>query len=171
MNVETRLSNLERNSSKPLPAVLHRIELKNTGSTQSLANTVFTTVGASSTGSEQFTVIQNLGTYFTYGTTTGKVTIGATGRYSIYGRVRLDSNTAGRRILSIDRNTTAESIATLNIPSAANPSPNISLGVPSFRLTNGDTIELRVYQDSGSVRTMSASSSTPLYLIIEYLGA
>lgn len=171
MNLETRISNLERNTSNPIPSVLNRIELKNTGSTQSLTNVAFTTIGATSTSADQWTTVQNRGTIFTIGATTGKITVSTTGRYSIYGKIRTDSNVVGRRIFTIDRNTTVEMIAGIAVPAAANQSPNLTLAVPSFRLTTGDTLELRLYQDSGSARALSASTSTPQYFIVEYLGA
>ena len=171
MNLETRISNLERNTSNPIPSVLNRIELKTTGSTQSLTNLAFTTVGATSTSADQWTTVQNLGTIFTIGATTGKITVSATGRYSIYGKIRTDSNTTGRRLFAINRNATVETIAAIAVPAAANQSPNLTLAVPSFRLTTGDTLELQLYQDSGSARALSASTSTPQYFIVEYLGA
>jgi hypothetical protein len=52
-----------------------------------------------------------------------------------------------------------------------NGSLNISLSVPSFRLTASDTLALRIYQDSGTARTFSPGAANPLYFIVEYLGA
>ena len=204
MNLEQRISNIERNTStavtganfdvsvtsaanndllvyesstslwknkqrKVLPTS-GRIALTNTGSTQSLTNTTDITIGASAIAANQWSTTENLGSIFTLGATTGLVTVSAAGRYSIFGKIRLDSNTTGRRIFTLVQNG-ATVLAGSNITAVGNASPNISLSVPSFRLAASDTLELRIYQDSGTARTFSPGSANPLYFIVEYLGA
>ena len=145
-----------------------RIELKNTTSTQSLTNGTAVTIGASATASNQWTTVENLGSMFTLGTTTGLVTTNTAGRVSIYGKIRLDTNTTGQRILQVVLNG-SEQIAALTV--SGNSATSISVSVPSFRLSANDTLELRVYQDSGGARTLATGSTIPLYFIVEYLGA
>ena len=172
MNLDQRISNLERNTSTPIPgnATLGRIQLVNTTSTQSIANTTDTTIGASGTGANQWSATENLGSIFTLGATTGLVTVSAAGRYSIFGKIRLDSSVLGRRIFTLVKNGTTV-IAGNAISAVGNATPNISLSLPSFRLSASDTLELRIYQDSGSARTFSPGAANPLYFIVEYLGA
>jgi len=172
MNLDQRISNLERNTSTPIPgnATLGRIELINTTSAQSLTNVTDITIGASATPANQWGINENSGSIFTLGTTTGLVTVGLTGRYSISGKIRLDSSVLGRRIFTLVKNGTTV-IAGNNITVVGNASPNISLSVPSFRLTASDTLELRIYQDSGTARTFLPGAANPLYFIVEYLGA
>lgn len=172
MNLDQRISNLERNTSTPIPgnATLGRIELINTTSAQSLTNVTDITIGASATSANQWGINENSGSIFTLGTTTGLVTVGSTGRYSIAGKVRLDSSVLGRRIFTLVQNGTTV-ICGNSTTAVGNGSLNISLSVPSFRLATGDTLELRIYQDSGSARTFSPGSANPLYFIVEYLGA
>ena len=163
-------SGLWKNQQKKTLPTSGRIELTNTTSTQSIANTTDTTIGASGTGANQWSATENLGSIFTLGATTGLVTVSAAGRYSIYGKIRLDSNTTGRRIFTLVQNGTTV-LAGNSISTVGNASPNISLSVPSFRLAASDTLELRIYQDSGTARTFSPGSANPLYFIVEYLGA
>lgn len=145
-----------------------RIELKNTTSTQSLTNGSATTIGASATSSNQWTTVENLGSMFTLGTTTGLITTNTAGRVSIFGKIRLDTNTTGQRILQLVLNG-SEQISALTV--SGNSATSISVSVPSFRLSANDTLELRVYQDSGGSRTLATGSTIPLYFIVEYLGA
>jgi hypothetical protein len=163
-------TSLWKNKQRKVLPTSGRIELTNTGSTQSIANTTDTTIGASGTGANQWSATENLGSIFTLGATTGLVTVSASGRYSIFGKIRLDSSVLGRRIFTLVQNGTTV-IAGNNITAVGNASPNISLSVPSFRLTASDTLELRIYQDSGTARTFSPGSANPLYFIVEYLGA
>ena len=172
MNLEQRISNLERNAPAPVPGngTLGRLELINTTSAQSITNVTDTTIGASATVANQWGINENSGGIFTLGATTGLVTVGSTGRYSIGGKIRLDSSVVGRRIFTLVQNSTTV-IWGNSTTAVGNASLNISLSVPSFRLTTGDTLELRIYQDSGTARTFSPGSANPLYFIVEYLGA
>jgi len=96
------------------------------------------------------------------------VTTNTAGRVSVYGKIRLDTNTTGQRILQVVLNG-SEQIAALTV--SGNSATSISVSVPSFRLSANDTLELRVYQDSGGARTLATGSTIPLYFIVEYLGA
>jgi hypothetical protein len=172
MNLEQRISNLERNAPAPVPGngTLGRVELINTTSAQSFANLTDTTIGASATTANQWGINENSGAIFTLGATTGLVTVGSTGRYSISGKIRCDVNSLGRRIFTLVLNgtTVISGIATTTV---GNSAPNMSLSLPSFRLTASDTLELRLYQDSGTARTLLAAATVPHYFIVEYLGA
>jgi len=172
MNLEQRISNLERNAPAPVPGngTLGRIELVNTTSTQSLTNVLTTIIGASGTAANQWSITENSGGIFTLGTTTGLVTVGLTGRYSISGKIFLDNSALGKRIFTLAQNGSTV-IAGISISSVGNSSPYMSLSLPSFRLTANDTLQLQIYQDSGSARTFGALSTNPLYFIVEYLGA
>lgn len=172
MNLEQRISNLERNAPAPVPGnpTLGRLELTNTTSTQSLTNVTNTVIGASGTAANQWSITETSAGIFTVGTTTGLVTVGVTGRYSISAKIFLDNNALGKRIFTLAKNGSTV-IAGISISSVGNASPYMSLSLPSFRLNNTDTLQLQIYQDSGSARTFGALSTNPLYFIVEYLGA
>jgi len=161
-------SGLWKNKQRKVLTSQGRIELKNTTSTQSLTNGSATTVGATSTANDQWTAVENLASMFTVGTTTGLITSTYAGRVSIYGKVKLDSNATGQRILQIVRNGT-EQIGALTV--GAQSATSLTVSIPSFRLAASDTLELRVYQDSGGARALAASSTFTHYFIVEYLGA
>ena len=149
-----------------------RIDLSNTGSTQSGASAATITVGASATAANQWTVNENLGSTFTLGTTTGVVTVSKAGRYAIYGRIRYTANSGGnRRALFVTLNSTTDIGANSTAPQGSGNAVNLSVGVPSFRLSANDTLELRVTQDSGGTLALAPTSTAPQYFIIEYLGA
>lgn len=149
-----------------------RIELSNTGSTQSGTSGTTITVGASGTAANQWTVNENLGSTFTLGTTTGIVTVSKAGRYAIYGRIRYPASSGGtRRALFVTLNSTTDIGANSTAPQGASNAVNLSVGVPSFRLSANDTLELRVTQDSGGSLALAPTSTAPQYFIIEYLGA
>jgi hypothetical protein len=170
MNLEQRISNLERNVSTPIPGnlTLGRIELVNTTSVQSIANTISTTVG-NGTGTTAWTVAENIGGIFTH--SLGRVTCAVAGRYAIWGGVRWDTNTTNRRLLTITKNA-AGTFA--DLASTTAQSVNVirqSVAITSIRLDGNDTLDLIVFQDSGAARTLGAQSSTPFYFVVEYLGA
>lgn len=161
-------SGLWKNKQRKVLTTQGRIELKNTTSTQSLTNATAVTIGATSTANDQWSTVENLGSLFTLGATTGLITANTAGRVSIYGKIRVDSNTTGQRILQIVRNG-SEQIGALTV--GAQAATSIAVSIPSFRLAANDTLELRVYQDSGSARAIATGSTIPLYFIVEYLGA
>lgn len=161
-------SGLWKNKQRKVLPTSGRIELKNTTSTQSLTNATATTIGATSTANDQWTSAENIGSIFTLGTTTGLITCNTAGRVSIYGKIKLDSNIIGQRILQIVRNGT-EQIGALTV--GAQAATSIAVSIPSFRLAANDTLELRVYQDSGTARALAASTTFVHYFIVEYLGA
>jgi hypothetical protein len=170
MNLEQRISNLERNTSTPVPgnATLGRIELVNTTSVQSIANTTSTTVG-NGTGTTAWTVAENIGGIFTH--SLGRVTCSVAGRYAIWGGVRWDTNTTNRRLLTITKNAAGTFV---DLASTTAQSVNVirqSVAITSVRLTANDTLDLIVFQDSGAARTLGAQTSTPFYFVVEYLGA
>lgn len=149
-----------------------RIDLSNTGSTQSIANNTTTTVGASATAVNQWTVNENLGSTFTLGTSTGIVTVSKAGRYAIYGKIRFTASSAGnRRQLLVTLNSTTDIGAQVTAPVGGTNAANLAIGIPSFRLSANDTIELRVNQDTGGALALAPQTTAPQYLIIEYLGA
>lgn len=149
-----------------------RIDLSNTGSTQSATSGTTITVGASATAANQWTVNENLGSTFTLGTTTGVVTVSKAGRYAIYGKVRWTANTNGtRRLALITLNGSTDIGAASSAPSGGTNAVHLTIGMPSFRLAANDTIELRAAQDSGGSLALAPASTSPQYLIIEYLGA
>ena len=149
-----------------------RIDLSNTGSTQSGTSGTTITVGASGTAANQWTVNENLGSTFTLGTTTGVVTVSKAGRYAIYGRIRYTAAAGGtRRALFLTLNGSTDIGANSTAPQGAANAVNLSVGVPSFRLSANDTLELRVTQDSGGSLALAPTSTAPQYFIIEYLGA
>lgn len=149
-----------------------RIDLSNTGSTQTGTSGSTITVGASGTAANQWTVNENLGSTFTLGTSTGIVTVSKAGRYAIYGRIRYTASSGGtRRALFVTLNSTTDIGANSTAPQGASNAVNLSVGVPSFRLSANDTLELRVTQDSGGSLALAPTSTAPQYFIIEYLGA
>lgn len=160
---------LWKNKQRKLLPTSGRIELVNTTSAQSIANTTATTVG-NGTGTTAWTVAENLGGIFTHAL--GSVTCTVAGRYSVWGQVRYsENNTTNRRLFTITKNvggtlvdlagTTAQSVNALRQ----------SLAITSVRLAANDTLDLMVYQDSGAARTLGAQTGTPFYFVIEYLGA
>lgn len=172
MNLEQRISNLERNAPAPVPGnlTLGRIELVNTTSTQSIASGGASTTIGNATGTTAWTVNENLGGIFTHAL--GSVTCTVAGRYAVWGQVRWsENNTTNRRLLTITKNvagtlvdiagTTAQSVSALRQ----------SLAITSVRLAANDTLDLMVFQDSGAARTLGAQTGTPFYFVIEYLGA
>jgi hypothetical protein len=171
MNLEQRISNLERNAPAPVPGnlTLGRIELVNTTSTQSIANTTATTVG-NGTGSTAWTIVENLGGIFTH--SLGRVTVSQAGRYSVLGQVRWgENNSTLRRLLVITKNAGGTPVDIAGITSQSTNVLRQSLAAPSIRLAANDTLDLMVFQDSGAARTFGAQTSTPFYFVVEYLGA
>ena len=172
MNLEQRVSNLERNSSTAIPGnpTLGRIELINIASTQSLTNATDIVIGASGTAGNQWSIVENSGGLFTLGTSTGLVTVRSTGRYCIYGKIRMDSSTLGTRIFTLLQNSSV-GINQNSTTAVGNGNATMAISVPSFRLAANDTLELRIFQNSGAARTFAVASTNPLYFIVEYLGA
>jgi hypothetical protein len=170
MNLEQRISNLERNAPAPIPGnlTLARIELVNTTSTQSIANTSATTIGNGS-GSTSWTVVENLGGIFTH--SLGRVTVSAAGRYAVWGNVRWDTNTTNRRFLTITKNVGGTLVDLSGTALQAVISTRLAVSITSVRLLANDTLDLMVFQDSGSARTLAAQTSTPFNFVVEYLGA
>jgi hypothetical protein len=146
-----------------------RIELVNTTSVQSIANTTGTTVG-NGTGTTAWTVAENLGGVFTH--SLGRVTCTLAGRYSVWGQVRWgENNSTLRRLLTITKNAGGTLVDIAGITSQSTNVLRQSLAAPSVRLAANDTLDLMVFQDSGAARTLGAQTSTPFYFIVEYLGA
>jgi hypothetical protein len=172
MNIEQRISNLERNAPAPVPGnlTLGRIELINTASAQSLTNSTDIVIGASGTAGNQWSIVENSGGLFTLGTSTGLVTVKSTGRYCIYGKIRMDSSALGARIFSLLQNSSV-AVNQNSTTAVGNGNATMAISVPSFRLTANDTLELRIFQNSGAARTFAVASTNPLYFIVEYLGA
>jgi len=170
MNLEQRISNLERNAPAPVPGnlTLGRIELVNTTSTQSIANITATTIG-NGTGSTAWTVVENLGGIFTH--SLGRLTVSAAGRYAIWGNVRWDTNATNRRLLTITKNAGGTLVDLSGVVLQAVISTRLAVSITSVRLLANDTLDLMVYQDSGSARTLAAQTSTPFNFVVEYLGA
>jgi len=171
MNLEQRISNLERNAPAPVPGnlTLGRVELVNTTSTQSIANTTATTIG-NGTGSTAWTVVENLGGIFTH--SLGRVTVSAAGRYAVWGGVRWgENNSTLRRLLTITKNAGGTLVDLAGITSQSTNVLRQSISATSVRLAVNDTLDLMVFQDSGAARTLGAQTSTPFYFVVEYLGA
>jgi hypothetical protein len=170
MNLEQRISNLERNAPAPVPGnlTLGRIELVNTTSTQSIANTTATTIG-NGTGSTLWTVVENLGGIFTH--SLGRVTVTADGRYAVWGNVRWDTTTTNRRFLTITKNAGGTLVDLSAVAGQAVVFTRQAVCITSVRLAINDTLDLMVFQDSGSARTLAAQTSTPFNFVVEYLGA
>ena len=165
-------SGLWKNKALSAQVAQARIDLSNTGSTQSGTSGSTITVGASGTAANQWTVNENIGSTFTLGTTTGVVTVSKAGRYAIYGRIRYAASSGGtRRALFLTLNSSTDISANSTAPQGAANAVNLSVGVPSFRLSANDTLELRVTQDSGGSLALAPTSTAPQYFIIEYLGA
>lgn len=171
MNLEQRISNLERNAPAPIPGnlTLGRIELVNTTSVQSIANTSATTIG-NGTGSTAWTVSENIGGVFTH--SVGRVTCAMAGRYAVWGQVRWsENNTTNRRLLTITKNVAGTLVDIAGTTAQSVNGIRQSLAITSVRLVANDTLDLMVYQDSGAARTLGAQTGTPFYFIVEYLGA
>ena len=171
MNLEQRISNLERNAPAPVPGnlTLGRIELVNTTSAQSIANTTVTTIG-NGTGSTAWTVAENIGGIFTH--SLGRVTCTVDGRYAVWGSLRWgENNSTNRRLLTITKNAGGTLIDLAGITSQSVNVQRQSISIPSVRLVANDTLDLMVFQDSGAARTLGAGSAFPFYFIVEYLGA
>ena len=171
MNLEQRISNLERNAPAPVPGnlTLGRIELVNTTSAQSIANTTATTVG-NATGSTAWTVAENIGGIFTH--SLGRVTCTVAGRYAVWGQVRWsENNTTNRRLLTITKNVAGTLVDIAGTTAQSVNGIRQSLAITSVRLVANDTLDLMVYQDSGAARTLGAQTGTPFYFVVEYLGA
>jgi len=170
MNLEQRISNLERNAPAPVPGnlTLGRIELVNTTSTQSIANTIKTTIG-NGTGSTAWTVVENLGGIFTH--SLGQVTVSAAGRYAVWGNCRWDSDVTLRRFLTITKNAGGTLVDLSGVVGQAVNFTRQAVCITSVRLAVNDTLDLMVLQDSGAARTLAAQTSTPFNFVVEYLGA
>jgi hypothetical protein len=170
MNLEQRISNLERNAPAPVPGnlTLGRIELVNTTSGQSIANTTATTIG-NGTGSTAWTVAENIGGIFTH--SLGRVTCSLAGRYAVWGQVRWDSTTTNRRFLTITQNAGGTLVDLAGTTHQAVVFTRQNVAITSVRLAANDTLDLVVFQDSGAARTLGAQTSTPFYFVVEYLGA
>ena len=170
MNLEQRISNLERNAPAPVPGnlTLGRIELVNTTSAQSIANTTVTTIG-NGTGSTAWTVAENIGGIFTH--SLGRVTCTLDGRYAVWGQVRWDSTITNRRFLTITQNAGGTLVDLAGTTHQAVVFTRQNVAITSVRLAANDTLDLMVFQDSGAARTLAAQTSTPFYFVVEYLGA
>jgi hypothetical protein len=171
MNLEQRISNLERNAPAPVPGnlTLGRIELVNTTSVQSIPSGGSATTVGNGTGSTAWTVSENLGGIFTH--SLGRVTCTVNGRFTVWGGVRWDTNTTNRRLLTITKNAGGTLV---DLASTTAQSVNVlrqSASITSIRLAANDTLDLMVFQDSGAARTLGAQTSTPFYFVVEYLGA
>jgi len=171
MNLEQRISNLERNAPAPVPGnlTLGRIELVNTTSVQSIPSAGSASTVGNGTGSTAWTVVENLGGIFTH--SLGRVTVTAAGRYAIWGNVRWDTNVTNRRFLTISKNAGGTLVDLSGVASQAVVSTRLAVSITSVRLLANDTLDLMVFQDSGSARTLAAQTSTPFNFIVEYLGA
>jgi hypothetical protein len=88
------------------------------------------------------------------------------GRYSISGAIRWDTNTTGRRGLWVLKGSVA---LHSQLVTAVNGTRQ-SISIPSIKLTANDTLQLIAFQDSGSAQPLAAGSNIPLYFIVEYLG-
>jgi hypothetical protein len=170
MNLEQRISNLERNAPAPVPGnlTLGRIELVNTTSTQPIDHTIKTTIG-NGTGSTAWTVVENLGGIFTH--SLGRVTVSTAGRYAVWGNVRWDSDVTLRRFLTITKNAGGTLVDLSGLVAQAVNFTRLAVSITSVRLAANDTLDLMVLQDSGVARTLAAQTSTPFNFVVEYLGA
>ena len=152
-----------------------RIDLSNTGSTQSGTSGTTITVGASGTAANQWTVNENVGSTFDWaspGISSGVIKVSKAGRYAVYGRIRYTAASGGnRRALFVTLNSSVDIGANTTAPQGTGNAVNLSVGIPSFRLSANDTLELRVTQDSGGSLALAPTSTAPQYFIIEYLGA
>ena len=171
MNLEQRISNLERNAPAPVPGnlTLGRIELVNTTSVQSIPSGGSSTTVGNGTGSTAWTVAENIGGIFTH--SLGRVTCTVAGRYAVWGGVRWDTNTTNRRVLMITKNAAGTLVDLASTTAQAVNVLRQSVSITSIRLAANDTLDLMVFQDSGAARTLGAQTSTPFYFVVEYLGA
>jgi hypothetical protein len=115
------------------------------------------------------TVSDNIGGIFTH--SLGRVTCGAAGRYAVWGSVRWDTNASQRRQITIRKNAGGSGFDLASLLLVATFNIRIAISAPSIRLAANDTLDLTAYQDSGSARTLAAITDSPLYFIVEYLGA
>ena len=140
-----------------------------------------TYVGCAAYNTSNFTISNNTGTNLTWNTeefdtdgfhstssNTSRFTIptGKGGKYLITAQVRWDDNTAGERVLKIQKNG-SEFKAFAMQPNSSNPMEAIT-GVLDLVAT--DYIEILVFQSSGGNRTVYASS-LETFTSISYLGA
>ena len=140
-----------------------------------------TYVGCAAYNTSNFSISNNTGTNITWNTeefdtdgfhstssNTSRFTIptGKGGKYLITAQVRWDDNTAGERVLKIQKNGT-EFKAFAMQPNAQNPMEAITA---VLSLVATDYIEILVYQNSGGARTVYGSS-LETFTSISYLGA
>lgn len=147
-------------------AIGDRIELINTTSAQSIPDTVETAVGTSTTSS-QWTTTENTNTNIFTLTSFNTITCLVPGRYSISGAVRWGTSATGRRGLWVAKNSGTNLYSQL-IGAVAGTRQSIS--IPSIKLAANDTLQLTVYQDSGAALVLAATTVSPNFFIVEYLG-
>lgn len=147
-------------------AIGDRIELTNTTSIQSIANASTGDAVGTSTPASQWTVTENTNSnVFTF-TSQNTITCLLSGRYSISGAIRWDTNATGRRGIWILKNST--SLHSQLVPAVAGTRQ--SLSIPSIKLSANDTLQLIAFQDSGVSQPLAATSTVPMFFIVEYLG-
>lgn len=147
-------------------AIGDRIELTNTTSAQSIATGGSGDAIGTSTPASQWTVTENTNSnVFTF-TSQNTITCLLSGRYSISGAIRWDTNATGRRGLWVLKGSVALHSQLVTAVSGTRQ----SISIPSIKLTANDTLQLIAFQDSGSAQPLAAGSNIPLYFIVEYLG-
>ena len=144
-------------------AIGDRIELTNTTSAQSIASGGNGDAIGTATVSSQWTTTENTNSnVFTF-TSQNTITCLLSGRYSISGAIRWDTNATGRRGIWVLKNSTT-------LHSQLVSGTRQSLSIPSIKLAANDTLQLIAFQDSGSSQPLAATSTVPMFFIVEYLG-
>jgi len=144
-----------------------RIELTNTGSVQSITSGGSGDAVGTSTLASQWTTTENTNTNVFTLTSFNTINCLVSGRYSISGAIRWDTNTTGRRGIWILKNGVTSLHSQLV---SAVSGTRQSLSIPSIKLAANDTLQLIAFQDSGTAQPLAAGGNIPLYFIVEYLG-
>ena len=108
--------------------------------------------------------------YHDTGSNTDRVTIpaGLAGKYLIIGTAEWDTNTSGDRGLQIYLNGTTEIAWNRTNPISAMSAHEVTT---IYSLVATDYLQLRVYQNTGDTRTITARAATSPALTVIYLGA
>ena len=103
-------------------------------------------------------------------TNTDRITIpsGKDGKYLIYGQVRYDTNSTGRRIVYIQLNNTTDLAVGEDTPGASTKT-TVKTSI-IYTLTAGDYVRLNTYQTQGTSQSLLTDDGSVLFGLV-YLGA
>lgn len=136
-----------------------------TGTWSAVASSTYQTMGTAA--STPWTTTLTRGG-MSFSSATGAVTVPVTGRYNIYAMSSWTPNATGGRLMTfLVNSTTVQRV--MNFQASGTIDLNMTLSIPGWQLTAGNTVAFQNWQSSGGTLAIN-NSSTPTKIIIEYVG-